>query len=288
MKPIKPFSALFFCFFGFQSLASNTSQNTDYYEKALESFYLSDLKSAEIHLKNALQIAPEHLPSRVLMAEILIAMGNGAVAEVELDYAVRNGADDTKILPLIVEAYLLQNKYKEVFEIIKPAQRTKHQQSQLDTFKGRAYIGQRKFVLAKQSYLQALENNPNNHQATLGLAQVAILSNEHDKAQQHLITLLAKEPNNRGALLMLGNLYSGQGKNKEALAKIDQLLAMQPKHFPALLTRAGILIDQEQLDSALADLDIILTEAPKRTSSKLFEVGCNKLAGETKTVGRNS
>jgi cytochrome c-type biogenesis protein CcmH/NrfG len=92
-----------------------TEQNADKpYEDALKSFYISELNAAIIHLKNALKNDPKHLPSMVLLAEVYIAMGDGALAENQLEKAQDNKADESKVLPLMLEAYLLQQKYKEV------------------------------------------------------------------------------------------------------------------------------------------------------------------------------
>jgi len=66
------------------------------YEKALIAFQNDEFSSAVIHLKNIIKENPTHMPSRVLMAQILITQGNGSAAQVELDKARDGNVDNDR------------------------------------------------------------------------------------------------------------------------------------------------------------------------------------------------
>jgi len=71
------------------------------------SFLNSDDKSAIIHLKNAFKENPDHLPSTILNAEVLISQGKGITAEIEIRKALMAGANESYTIPLLMKTLLL-------------------------------------------------------------------------------------------------------------------------------------------------------------------------------------
>ncbi len=93
------------------------------YEKALIAFQNEEFASAIIHLKNIIKENPSHMPSRVLMAQILITQGNGSAAQVELDKARDGHVDNDRLITLYGHAYVLQGKYDEALKVATLGQR---------------------------------------------------------------------------------------------------------------------------------------------------------------------
>ena len=90
------------------------SENIDTFsEKALIAFQNDKFPTTIILLKNILQESADHMPSRVLMAQVLIAQGNGGAAEVELNRARAGNVDNDRLITLYGQAYLLQDKYDD-------------------------------------------------------------------------------------------------------------------------------------------------------------------------------
>jgi len=246
-----------FCSSVFAAQSSNEP-----FENALKSFYMEDLKAAVIHLKNALKNNPKHLPSRILMAEILIAQGDGVGAEIELEFAEQGNADDKKTLLLMLEAYLLQNKYDQVINkaIVIPG--SDKLSSSILVFKGRALFSKNNTVLALSEYKQALQLNPDNSDAMLGLAQIAYKRSQFDDALNYLEKTLDVSPLNTNAMQMKASIYQIKGDIEQAIKSISEAIAINIKHFPALLTRAGIYIEQQKFSEALVDIEVILNDIP--------------------------
>ena len=232
------------------------------FENALKSFYMEDLKAAEIHLKNALKNNPKHLPSRILMAEILIAQGDGAGAEIQLEFAEQANADDKKILLLLLEAYLLQNKYDQVINKAVLIAGSNKVSSDILVLKGRALFNKNNTVLALSEYKRALQLNPDNVEAMLGLAQIAYKRSQFDEALVHIEQALNISPLNTNAMQMKASIYQINGDIELAVKAISEAIAINVKHFPALLTRAGIYIEQQKFAEALDDVNVILEDIP--------------------------
>jgi putative PEP-CTERM system TPR-repeat lipoprotein len=266
------------------SLASNDQNADQPYEYALESFYLSELNTAMIHLKNALKNDPKHLPSIVLLAEVYIAIGDGASAENQLENAQDNNADENKVLPLMLEAYLLQQKYEQVINAPTLAISQKKLLNKISVLQGRALIATNNLEQAKVLFQEALEQAPSSVKAQLGLAQVYLLKGNILKARTHLSIALATSPTNSIALVMLANLEQQEGNRHESLKIITQVIELNNKDFPALLTRASLYIELGKYQLALNDVDVIITEIPNEPKANYLKIIANSALGNTKEV----
>jgi putative PEP-CTERM system TPR-repeat lipoprotein len=262
-----------------------TEQNADKpYEDALASFYISELNAAIIHLKNALKNDPKHLPSMVLLAEVYIAMGDGALAENQLEKAQDNKADESKVLPLMLEAYLLQQKYKEVINAPIAADTQKKQLNKIAILQGRAFIAMNNLAQARILFQEALEHVPNSIKAQLGLAQVYLLKGNILQARAYLSQVLTVSPTNSIALTMLANIEQQVGNKLESLNIISQVIELNNKDFPALLTRASLYIELGNFQLALNDIDVITTEIPNEPKANYLKIIANSALGNTKEV----
>lgn len=266
-------------FFGSSVTVATESVNRPY-ENALKSFYIEDLNAAVIYLKNALKNNPAHLPSRILMAEILIAKGDGIGAEVELKIAQRGKADNKRVLPLLLEAYLLQDKFDQVITDAKEIKGNKRLTSDIFVFKARALFSKNNTRLAQVEFNKALTFNPRNPVAMLGLAQISYKRNQYQTALELIEQALAVSPINTNALQMKANIFQIQGKVVQAESAISEAIAINNKHFPALLTRAGIYIEQEKFAQALMDVDMILADIPNEPRANYLKTVITQALGQ--------
>lgn len=232
------------------------------YEDALKSFYIEDFDAAIVHLKNALKNNSNHLPSRLLMAEILIAKGDGAGAEVELEFAKQGNADEKKVLPLLLEALLLQSKLDSVIRLAKPIHGNNNLSSKILVLKGRALFEKNSTALASEEYRSAISLNPANSDAMLGLAQVAIKREQYAQALEQVNQALSISVINEKALQLKANIYHEMGDLTNAEQTITSLIKLNSRNLPARLTRASVLVEQEKYQQALGDIDVILQDIP--------------------------
>jgi len=232
------------------------------YEDALTSFHDGDYSTSIIHLKNILSIDSSHLPSRVLMAENLLAQGKGALAEIELNFSKQEGAAIRLLAPLYAKAYLLQNKFDQVLSLPIEPQTSDTYQSTMLTFHGFALTGDNQLKEARNKFNKALKLSPYNTEAFIGKTKVALKELNFDEAIELINHTLTIEPNNSQALLMGAITFKQIKKNKLALEYITQLLTREPNNYSALLVRATLLMDMKKHNSAISDIDKIVEVLP--------------------------
>ena len=76
-------------------------------------------RAAIIQLKNALQQEGSNREARLLIAQSYLKLGDGASAEKELKRARELGATPQQVLPLLGQAYLQQQKFRQVLDELK-------------------------------------------------------------------------------------------------------------------------------------------------------------------------
>ncbi|WP_321395408.1 XrtA/PEP-CTERM system TPR-repeat protein PrsT [Emcibacter sp.] len=252
------------------SAAPGSGANTAY-EKALTSFHQEKYEETFIHLKNALKVDPGHIPSRILLAETLIAAGDGAGAEIELEYAREHGADLDRLVALFGRSYILQSKYDRLLETVRSGNRDRVIETEIAFLRGEAYFGQRKLANADRSYAMALELTPDYHIAMLGRAKVASARKQFGKAMEYIDTALESLTPDPNAWIMKSKIYKIRGYNKEAMDAINEALAIDETHLAARLTRAALFIDQRDLEKAEEDVDYILGVIPQEPRAKYLK-----------------
>ncbi|MCW8889723.1 MAG: PEP-CTERM system TPR-repeat protein PrsT [Sedimenticola sp.] len=270
------------CFLTVYNSTSYSSEPGGYYEEALKSFQVSRYSEAIIHLKNGLQIDPDHLPSRLLMAEVLIKQGNGAVAEAELEFAKTRGASPNRLLPMFAEAYLLQDKYQQVLDIAKPASREQNLEAKLAYFRGRAHLGLYQLSSAYREFNESLKLQPNLTVAKLGMAQVLIQRDQVTQAGILVDEVLSSGQGSANAWLLNANVQRLKGDYSGSLTSLNRAITMESGHLAARLARSGMLMQKGDLAGAEEDVDFILDQIPREPRAKYLKSIISASKGDAK------
>jgi putative PEP-CTERM system TPR-repeat lipoprotein len=238
------------------------------YEDALKSFHQDKYTTTIIHLKNALKEDIDHIPSRILLSETLIAQGKGEMAETELYDLQARGVDFNQIIALLAQALILQNKYKQVLDIATPGYRGKNIESLVLFSRGQAHLGLNQLRQAEQAFNETLVLQSDFQLAMLGIAQVAMSQNDLSKANKFIEKALSAYEPLINAWIMKSALYVMQGNTEKALSTINQAINQNPEHLQARLNRATIYISSELWQESAQDLDYILNKIPLEPRAK--------------------
>jgi tetratricopeptide (TPR) repeat protein len=144
---------------------------------------------------------------------------------------------------------------------------------------------------AERMYKRALENNPYDVVATLGLAELDIESGTRESyqhAERRLIELLDWMPENTTARVNLGVAYAALGRTPEAVSAYERVLEQDPNELTATLNlaqlfqsvgdvaRAWPLFERaatsalESIDQALAVHDFFIVQGAGRRAVRLW------------------
>ncbi len=266
---------------------AQSAQAEQSYENALINFHDKNKKEAKIHLKNALKINPVHLPSRILMARILIKEGDGAGAQIELDFSRERGADYNQLIVLFGHAYILQGKNKYLLDVINNGNRDDAIEAEISYLRGRAYFGHKKLANAKRSYQEALDRNPVLYQATLGLAQVAAVHKQFGPALDYIDSIPPAAESYTNALILKSKIYKQRGSIQKAIEAINEALAIDDTNVMSRLTRAALYFGVKKYDAANEDVDFILHLIPREPRARYLKAVITAAQGDFSTSNSN-
>src|ERR1700760_21944 len=78
-----------------------------------------DLRTAQIHLRNAVRSDPQNAEAHYWLGRVDFELGDPVASEREANAARDRGFDPHQIVPLLSQALLAQNKFQEVLDQLK-------------------------------------------------------------------------------------------------------------------------------------------------------------------------
>jgi len=271
------------------SFFANAAQNAnEHYENALISFQQNEITTSIIHIRNALKTDENHMPSRVLFAQIHLAQGDGVAAEVELQKTKSNEVDQSQIVTLFAHAYILQNKYEDVLRITKAGERGSLIESELLLYRGQALIGKKLYRSADTAFEEALLLNPSYQLALLGRAQMALKALKPEKAMAYIEQSLKIPTPFINGWILKANVLQKLGQIDKALITIKQALAIDDTHLAARLSAASLHIVLKNYEIAEKHVDYIINKIPNEPRAGYLKAIINASLNKENTNKENT
>lgn len=169
-------------------------------EKARSDLAKSDVKSAVIRMKRAVQADPGSSTARALLGEALLAADDPGSAAVELTKSLDQGGDREKVIPLLARALMLSNQHRKLIT---------------------TYANER------------LKNADANAAFMTSMAMAWALHGDKAKADSALNAVLASSPDFVPARIAQARFAAERGEIQPALQILDKLLASDPTLYEA-------------------------------------------------------
>ncbi len=250
---------------------ADSGSSSSNYEKALTAQAEGELQKAIIHLKNELQSNPSNVSARLLLGRIYIDKGDGTSAERELTQARRQGVDKIIVVPLLGEALLLQDVPQRVIDEVLPGYGDDRVEAEIQVLRGRAYLGLQKPLQAEEAFLLAIQKNPNDLKAYVGLASVKANQQLYTEALDYIRQAQTINPTDKQVLTTLADIQRLTGNIDDALANYSRAIAQDGENGSARLNRAGMLIDLGRIEEAEEDVVYVLSRAPFNPKAKYLQ-----------------
>ncbi len=220
-----------------------------------------EIKAAIIQLKNVVQREPDNAQARILLAEVYIDAGDAVSAEKELRKAQALGTKPHDILPRLGKALLMQGQYEKLLDEVQADPATPDQ-TDLALLRASAYLGLAKFDQAKELFEFALKKDPDSSAALLGMARIALVSQQLATATQLIEQTIAKHPSDIEALRLQGDVLRMQGKNDAARLVYGRILSLRPNNTQAQIDIADLYIQAGKFAEARAAVGAARKMAP--------------------------
>jgi putative PEP-CTERM system TPR-repeat lipoprotein len=226
------------------------------YEDARQRYYGGDSAAAIIQLKNALKEDDQHVPSLVLMGDILLAEHQPAAAEQIYSEALLLGAGRDDIVPKLASAFMMQGKYLELLEELPADSVRGRTKAELLGYYALAYLSLNDAKAAADSIAAADEIDPDALNSNIARVNLQLSNNSLEDALNTARRLTGIWPDASESWTRLGIVLQAQGKNTAALEAYSNALLLSPEDGNARLSRAALLVDINRESEAAVDLEI--------------------------------
>jgi len=246
------------------SLSVSAATARDYLQDARHYFDKKAYPSAVIQLKNALQQDPKNAQARLLLGDSYVQLHRGASAAKELERARELGVPKQRWLVLLGRAYLLEGHNSDVLKKIKvDSSLPGPVQAGVLSVRGRAYLGERRLMDAKDSFNRALAIVPDQADALLGLARIAMLNDQPKQARRHVDKALKADPHSGEGWTLKGEIERAQGDLKAAETSFRKAVAADPHDIAGHLGLVAVHVGMGKNDEALREVNGVLDKAPR-------------------------
>ena len=221
------------------------------------------LTSASIELKNALSKNSNNAQAHWLLGKLHVETGDGLSAEKELTKAKELGVNDDSVLPLLLEALLLQENYSEVLKQDISSVRTDEIIARLKASRGLALLAQKETDKARQELDAALLLGSDLPYVLTARARLGAVEENIEEARSYLDKALVQNSTYALAWSLRGDLVSLNDGLEKAVEAYTKAIKNRFNNGGDLLKRSFLLIQLKRYEEAQSDLNLLKARFPK-------------------------
>lgn len=254
MRVMLPFGQVFLllCAVALMGCGNPSEQAAAYREQAEKHTRERAYPAAVVEYKNALQLQPDHVASRLALAQVYLKMGQASNAEKELLRARQLKAKPEETDGPLATAMILLGEYERALKDTYPdriSEATKR--AALLSLHGDARLGLEQWNDGCDLYRQALGLNPRHVEAYWGLARCAMREKGPSASRAMLDQALAVDRNRARSWSEIGDLEYGGNRLDAADLAYREALRLDPADLNSLLGRALVALRQNRADAAV-------------------------------------
>jgi len=232
------------------------------YEDAVVRFNRGEFQGAIIQLRKVLEMNPDDIVAFLLLGRAYLGIGDGYSAEVMLRRARSGGTADALVVVPLARAYLLQKKYKLLFNEISSSNFAAEVMGQLNIIAGLAYLTRNEYDQAEQAYARAATFLPASTAPLIGRARVKLRQGDFEQAQALANTAQSLSPDAGDVWNLQAEIQRYQRNLEQALAFYNKALELEPNQADSRRGRAAALLDLNRSDEALEALQQVYETTP--------------------------
>ncbi len=259
--------------------ADARAESSGAFQKAQALFNKGDFRSARIELLKAIKANPDNAIARLLQARTALELGNGIVAQTELEKAITAGIPREKTQHLMAHAFLLQRQYTRAFEMANEGDIPPQFGAYAARIRGRAMTGLKRPEAAREHFVKAEQLAPRDPETLVDLSRYYIFVAEMPKATELVDRAIDLHPTFAKALLVKGNIERQTKGLAAALPFFNRALESDPNNIEALLERAATLGDLNRDKEARADLKRVTGLVPDHALALYLDAVMETRAG---------
>ena len=246
-------------------------QHRDPLQQAKTSLANNDFRAANLQLRTAVRDEPNNAEAHALLSQLQLAGNDPIAAEREIKRAMALHWDQSNSLAVLSQAYLRQQKWKEILAEVPDQGATPEQTAYFLMARAIAQRGLKDNATATSTLSRALELAPQNAEIHLTAARFALADGQADKAMTDVDRALALEPKSADAHQFKSSLLAVKGDRDAAIGELSRAIELAPTRNDVLIDRASLELAQSHDEKASADVETVLKREPKNPRAQFIQ-----------------
>lgn len=249
-------------------------------ERGLRALAKGDPRTARVEMMNAIAADPDWAAPHVAQARVLLALGDGAGAQAEVERAQAAGAKDSEVKLLKAHALLLQGSPQGTIALGVLDGAVGLQQAYAARLLGQAHQMLGETGEAQAAFDLMLRAAPRDFESWTALARFRLATGDQAGAFDAAARGVALAPRRVEPLALQAVLMRDQYGLTAALPWFERALKADPNHVPALEDYAATLLDAGLAGKALSVTRRIIGLEPRNPRAFFLQAVLASRAGD--------
>ncbi len=261
-----------------------------------------DTAAALVHVRRALQQAPESAPARQLLGRLLLERGDAAGAVIEWRKALELGHDPAEVLPALANALVRQGQFREALALADAGRALPEAaRAGLLTALATAHFALRAEPAGEAALAEALRLDPSAVSARLLRMRRLAAAGDRAAALTLAQDTVRDAPADPMGWLAQAQLLAGESSQRDAaVAAYRRVIELQGDVLAARQGLLALLIERREFDAAAGELGLLRQQNPQHPATLYFDTllalhrgdtaaaqgGADKLLGGAPTQAR--
>jgi tetratricopeptide (TPR) repeat protein len=246
-------------------LQESPANAVGYYFKALALIGKGERQSGEGILMKALELNPQLVDARMILAEFHLLDGNNALARGEIERVLEMDPQNTKALTLRGNLFLLEKDSAGAEAAYKEVIRIDPQSAGGYVRLGRLYSFLKRDEEALSHFKQALTINPRQTEALGLMVGIRLREKQFEKALELCETYGSKMKEGGEASFvsyLLGNIFQAQGEFQKAVEHFEASIELNPDLPSPYLALARLYVQEGKPEEAISRYQAVVEKNP--------------------------
>jgi len=238
-----------------------------YYFRGLSHIGKGDSKVGQQDLVKAVELNPELLEARLILAELYLNERNADLARQQIDAAAKIAPRNTRVLMHQGSLKVLERDLKGAEEIYTRIIQADADYSPAHIQLGLIYNLTNRQAEALKSFNKALEINPNQTEALALVVGVHLRDKKFDEAMKACEDHKNKVGTSPSSLALIeyleGNIFLAKKDSKAAQDRFKKAIEIEPNNPTSYVALAEIYAREKRFDEAIREYESVIAKNPK-------------------------